>query len=268
MSELVFVKLGGSLITDKAKPLCARREVIASCAGAIAQALSDGTQLLLGHGSGSFGHPLAARYSTRRGVRSPSEWFGFAAVAHAARLLNVLVIGALLEQGVPAFPIPASALAIARGGELRSLDCRPLQEAWEAGLLPVTYGDVAFDDEWGGTIISTDQLFAFLAPRLRPHRIVLATDTDGVFEADPHRFPGAKRYQEIRAGECQAVLRQIGAASGPDVTGGMADKVRRMCELVRSMPGLRVQILSGHVPHVLAAAIMGRATEAGTTIVA
>ena len=34
--------------------------------------------LVIGHGSGSFGHYMASKYGTRKGVDGPDQWAGFA----------------------------------------------------------------------------------------------------------------------------------------------------------------------------------------------
>ena len=63
---LVFLKLGGSLITDKNKPNTAQALVLARIAGEISATLKNnkGIKLLIGHGSGSFGHVAGEKYGT------------------------------------------------------------------------------------------------------------------------------------------------------------------------------------------------------------
>ncbi|TLN00972.1 uridylate kinase, partial [bacterium] len=96
--ELVFLKLGGSLITDKLTARTAHADVLARLAGEITAAISKkpGLRLVLGHGSGSFGHFAAKKHGTYDGVHSPAEWRGFAEVWKDARLLNQIVLEALL----------------------------------------------------------------------------------------------------------------------------------------------------------------------------
>ncbi|MFN3331018.1 MAG: uridylate kinase, partial [Caldilinea sp.] len=66
---LVFLKLGGSLITDKRKAETPRLDVIARLAQEIAAAQQDdpALRLVIGHGSGSFGHIYGRKYGTRDG---------------------------------------------------------------------------------------------------------------------------------------------------------------------------------------------------------
>ena len=133
MNELVFLKLGGSLLTDKTRPQALRGDVLQRLAAEIAAALAErpDLRLLIGHGSGSFGHVTAQQYGTRDGVRSPAAWRGYAEVARVAAELNRLVVDALWEAGVPALRIQPSASARCRDGELLALDDRPLIAALE-----------------------------------------------------------------------------------------------------------------------------------------
>ncbi len=266
MARPVFVKLGGSLITDKTAPLTARPEVIARCAAEIAEAIGAGASLLLGHGSGSYGHSAAQQYGTRRGVHDAEGWYGYARVGQVARSLNQLVVQALLDAGLPAVAVPPSATARARAGELVWLDHGVVEGLLEVGALPVVHGDVALDEEWGGTIVSTEQVFAQLARRLRPARIVLAGEVDGVHGADPALDPTAPLYAEINSGNFHEVARHLGQARGADVTGGMVDKVRRMYDMAVRTPGLSIQIINGNRPDRLRRAILGLAEAEGTTI--
>jgi isopentenyl phosphate kinase len=256
LSPLTFLKLGGSLITDKARPHTPRRALIARLAEEIAATHRNqpGLHLLLGHGSGSFGHVPAQRYGTRRGVYSPQEWQGFMEVWREAAALNHLVMDALGAAGLPALAFPPSAMLIARDGQVAAWELSPLRRALDAGLLPVVYGDVVFDTLRGGTIFSTEDLFAYLTPILHPERILLAGLEAGVWQDFPactHLIPeiSPTNYPQITAG--------LGGSTAADVTGGMASKVRQALELVQCVPGLEVLIFSAETPGSLQAALEG-----------
>jgi isopentenyl phosphate kinase len=87
MGEIVFLKLGGSLIKDKTQPYTSRPEMLAQVAGEIQSAKSDKAdlRLVLGHGSGSFGHYAAKEQlvpypsPTGDGMEAASAfWSGYA----------------------------------------------------------------------------------------------------------------------------------------------------------------------------------------------
>ncbi|MEZ0395627.1 MAG: isopentenyl phosphate kinase [Anaerolineales bacterium] len=241
---LVFLKLGGSLITDKATPYTPRLDLLADLAGQIAAACRENPdlRLVLGHGSGSFGHQAASHYGTRQGVAGPAAWCGFAEVWYQAAALNRLVIEALRAAGLAAVALAPVAAVTARGGRIRAWNLTPLRAALAGGLLPVIYGDVAFDLRLGGTILSTEDLFAHLAPRLRPRRILLAGQEAGVWADYPAR---TRLLAEITPRSLSGQTGALGAAAGADVTGGMESKVRQMMALIRRLPGLEVLIFSG-----------------------
>lgn len=256
MGELVFLKLGGSLITDKHQPHSARLDVLARLAGEIAQArqADPGLRLLLGHGSGSFGHVPARRYGTRQGVQTTEQWQGFIEVWREASALNRLVMDALAAAGLPALALPPSAAIQARDGQVRFWDLHPLQCALEAGLLPVVFGDVVFDAVRGGTILSTEDLFEHLALALQPRRLLLAGIEAGVW-AD---FPACTRLvPEITPESFLEVERQLGGSTATDVTGGMASKVLASLRLAETVSHLEVRIFSADQPGQLSAALGG-----------
>jgi isopentenyl phosphate kinase len=267
--ERVFLKLGGSLITDKTRPMFARRRVLARLAREIAEALAarPGLRLLLGHGSGSFGHTVGERYRTREGVHSPEGWRGYAATARAATLLDHLVCDALWEAGVPVLAVPPSASALCRDGVLVHLEVRPIAEALRQGLVPLVYGDVALDEVRGGTIVSTEEVFAYLVPHLRPDRILLAGQVGGVYTADPHREPTARLLRRLTPAAVREVERGLGTSHGVDVTGGMWAKVQAMARLVEEVPSLQVRIFSGERPGNVRRALLDPQSGLGTVLV-
>lgn len=269
MSELVFVKLGGSVITDKTRAEAARPNVIARMAREVASARAErpGLRLVLGHGSGSFGHVVARRFGTREGVHDADAWRGFAEVAMAAARLNRIVVDALQNAGVPVWSLQPSASARCEGGVLKSMELAPLVQALGHGLVPVLYGDVALDQSQGGTIISTEQIFTYLAHHFQPDRLILVGTVDGVFEADPLREPAARRIPEISAANWASVRALLGGSYGTDVTGGMLAKAEGMINLARQMPGLEVQLISGESVDALKMALLESAgVPGGTTI--
>lgn len=262
MTVLQFVKLGGSLITDKTRAYTARHETITRLAEEVRRSLDaePGLRLLLGHGSGSFGHWAAEPYGTRKGVRTPREWRGYTEVAAAAARLNRIVTDAFLQAGVPVLSVQPSASARCRDGELVSLDTRPIREALAHGLVPLVYGDVALDEVRGGTIASTEDLLVYLADELRPDRIFLLSRVAGVLDADDDVI------SEITAASLPRLRAMLSGSEAVDVTGGMADKVERMVELVVRHPETTVRILTGTRPGLLTSCLVEGNVDAGTCI--
>jgi isopentenyl phosphate kinase len=260
--ELVFVKLGGSLITDKGREATPRPALIRRLAEEMRAALDAHPQLriVLGHGSGSFGHWEADKHGTAQGVATPDQWRGFANVSAAAARLNRLVTDAFWAADVPIISLQPSAAASADAGEIIDWHTTPLREALDHGLIPLIFGDVAFDQTWGGTILSTERLFFYLAERLAPARILLFGNAPGVLD-DQHRV-----IPEITPATYPQIAPFLAGAESTDVTGGMADKVQRMIALVERVPHLRVWILTGRAPGHLKRALESPEATPGTLI--
>ena len=254
--SLVFLKLGGSLITDKTRSYIARLEKLDDLAAQIATALHENAdlRLILGHGSGSFGHTAASQFDTRRGVSGAEAWRGFAEVWYQASSLIRLVIEALRRAGLPAVTFSPAASVTAHDGKVFTWDCTPLQSALANGLLPVVHGDVVFDQVRNGTILSTEDLFVHLTVQIRPERILLAGQERGVWEDFPAR---QHLLEEITPGSFTQQVSGLGGAAGVDVTGGMLSKVTEMLALVEKVPDLEVLIFSGEEPGILQQALQG-----------
>jgi isopentenyl phosphate kinase len=243
MNDTIFLKLGGSLLTDKSAVEAVRPDVLERLAAEIgrARAARPSLSLLLGHGSGSFGHVAAARHGTRQGVVTSGQWHGFAEVSAAAARLNRLVVQALLAAGTPAVSLQPSASAQCEDGAITYLAHESVAQALAAGLLPVVYGDVAFDRIRGGTIIATEEIMAYLAARLQPGWLLLAGDTAGVLNSRGELIP------QIDHNNLEQIRPALGGSRGSDVTGGMEAKVLAMLDLVSAMPQLSIRIFSGLV---------------------
>jgi isopentenyl phosphate kinase len=272
MEDLVFLKLGGSLITEKAERYTSRPAKLRALAAEIHAAMTDmpGLRLVLGHGSGSFGHFAvqdhlnSSDFPTATAGRPRSDikyWQGFAEVWYRASQLNRHVIDALHEANVPAISHAPSSAATSSGGVISSWGLSSLRAALESGVLPLIFGDVVFDDRQGGKVLSTEVLMRHLAHELRPRRILLAGLEAAVWADFPAR---TSPIIKITPSNFKEVAHRVGGSHGPDVTGGMKSKVAEMLSLVQSVPGLTVRIFSGEEDGNVRAALGGKAV--GTLI--
>lgn len=246
-ADQIFLKLGGSLITDKDRPHTALPEVLTRLAQEIAAARRENPSLslVIGHGSGSFGHAAASQYGTRQGVVGAAGWAGFVEVWREARALNQIVLDALSSAGLPVIAFPPSAGVIARDGHFAQWDTSAMQAALQAGLIPLVNGDVIFDQTRGGTILSTEEIFFALAQQIPPRRILLAGIEVGVW-AD---YPACTRLLPLITPDTFAKeASTIGDSASVDVTGGMLEKVRQMLALAAKRPDVQVVIFSGARP--------------------
>jgi len=249
--ELTILKLGGSVLTKKDRPLTVNLAAMRRLAREIKNA---GTRsLLIIHGGGSFGHPLAKRYRIMEGLKDESQIIGFSRVHRAMMELNAAVVDALLEEGLPALPVSPSSFASTEGGELRSLETDLLTKYLRMGLLPVLYGDVVLDSKKGFSILSGDQLVSKLAIELRSRLIVIGVDVDGLFSSDPKEDAGAKLFRRISLKNLDRV--KLKPSKNIDVTGGMPFKVKELSKVVEK--GRQVLLVNALTPRRIYKALLG-----------
>jgi len=250
---LMVLKLGGSVITIKDKPMTPRPEAIRRLAREIAEA---GVRLILIHGGGSYGHPVASRYGIAGGYRSEAQLLGFAETHQAMVRLNTLIVEALIKAGVPAIGVPPSSFIIAAEGRITKLKLQILREMLKMGLTPVLYGDAVLDTRRGFTILSGDQLASRLAVELRAERLIYGVDVDGVYTKDPKR--GEARLLERVT---PSTLRELetGSPTAVDVTGGMKTKIEEALRAAEM--GVEVVILNAMREGVILKALRGEAVK-------
>lgn len=247
---LIFLKLGGSLITDKDQAHTARPDIIHRLADEIKESIQNDPKLLLllAHGSGSFGHVPAKKYGTRDGVTTSSQWHGFLEVWREARGLNQILLDIFSEHKLPVISFPPSAMVTAKNKNVEKWNIDPIQSALSANLIPIIFGDVVFDLEIGASIFSTEELFLPLADFLQPQKILLAGIEEGVWQDYPNC---QQMVREITHDSDILKTMQIGPSRSIDVTGGMLEKVNLMQQLTSRHKQLVVHIFSGLIPHNL-----------------
>ncbi|HVF60814.1 MAG TPA: isopentenyl phosphate kinase [Thermoanaerobaculia bacterium] len=260
MTDVTLLKLGGSLLTDKTRPRAARGEVIRRLAGEIVAAGAGG--VVLGHGSGSFGHVAAARAGVGSGPVARESLDGVAETRAEAAELHRIVVAALREAGARAFSFVPGSFLVAKAGQVEGALPPGLPVALRSGFLPVVYGDVVLDSEWGAAIASTEAVLAFLARELPAagftiSRAIWLGDTPGVLDSTGRSLP------EIHPDDWKTAVASIVGPPGIDVTGGMRLRVATAAALAQT--GIPSLLADGTVPGLLELALRGEAVP-GTLI--
>ncbi len=257
MKRLILIKLGGSIITDKSKPFCAREEVIRRLAKEIKQAqakLSPETKIIIGHGSGSFGHTVAAEYQTQKGLINKDSLKGLSLVADAAIQINRIVVKNFLGQNLPVFSFAPASFTLSEGFQTKEVFLQPLKEALKRGLLPVIYGDVVLDTKSGCAIFSSEKILDLMAENLSDRfqqiEVIYCGDTEGVYGENN------KTVSQITPENYQMIKKWIGGSGKTDVTGGMLHKVEEALSLAKKHQ-IKTLIISGKEKGNLNKAILG-----------
>jgi isopentenyl phosphate kinase len=238
-SRPVILKIGGSAITDKMGQLAAKTEIINRLAEEIKRADLD--NLIVVHGGGSFGHPTAEKYGIKEGYKEdPTQKLGFAETHHVMTVLNGLVMDAMIWHEIPAISIAPSCCIMTENGRVKFFDATILESMKKLAFTPVMYGDTVLDEKLGFTILSGDEIVAYLAMKYNASKIVVGTDTDGLFDSDPKTNPDAKPYKRLTLAELKEIQPKLGKAVGKDVTGGMAGKIAALIPAIEQ--GIHVTI--------------------------
>jgi len=131
----------------------------------------------------------------------------------------------------------------------------PLKKLLQTGLVPVLYGDAVLDSDLGFTILSGDQLIAYLAMRLNAERIIVGIDVDGLYTADPKTDPSARLISHITLNKLKSMRQKIEEAKVTDVTGGMIGKIAELMPSIEK--GITALIVNAAKPKNVYKALKG-----------
>lgn len=242
-SNLKILKLGGSAITDKAKPYHVRLNVLRRVVKEIAAAKQH--PLIIIHGGGSFGHPLAEKYKLNMGFKGDWQIEGFIKTHQAMIDLNKIIVGMLIKEGVNVASIQPSAFLLTRKGRITFFKEEILERLLKLKIVPVLYGDVVVDKVKGFTILSGDQLAAKIALTFKAERVILACDVDGVYTSNPKIDKKARMFKILNLNQLKKLVearKKEHAVKVSDVTGGMAGKLLEIIKPVKA--GVKVYVVN------------------------
>jgi len=182
--------------------------------------------VIIVHGGGSFGHPLAQRYAIVEGFKEETQKTGFSETHHVMTVLNGLFMDALIWRNIPAVSITPSSCIITKNGRIQYFEDVPLKMMLKMGFLPVLYGDAVLDSSLGFAILSGDQLVSVLATKLNAERVIIGVDVDGLY-----------------------LQSKLDKPAGGDVTGGMFGKMAELFKVVEQ--GIPVTIVNASKPNYI-----------------
>jgi isopentenyl phosphate kinase len=174
-------------------------------------------------------------------------------------LLSLATETNLNDNGLSAVVLAPFSFVLLKNERIFTFPLETITTALDAGLVPVLHGDVCFDIEKGASILSGDTIVAFLAEHLNASQILLGTDVDGIYTANPIDNPNAKLIYEIDETNFQELLERVGPSSSTDVTGGMHRKLEELIALTQHNQ-IEVIIFNMCTPNRLKDLLAGRAT--------
>ncbi len=232
---MIILKLGGSVITrkDSLTPSLDSKNL-----NRIASEISNSSynKLVIVHGAGSFGHPYAQEYAIGSEINSDVELArkrqGFSKTQNSVKNLNGLVCQYLMEHGVPTVSVQPSSFVQTRNKRIIHADMDLVKKYLDMGFVPVLYGDVVLDmdNKIKMAVLSGDQIVKYLAENLKPEKVVLGSDVDGIYNRDPKKYPDAALMKVVTSKDD---LESTHSTQTADVTGGMGGKLLELLELTK-----------------------------------
>jgi len=220
VSEITILKIGGSVLTDKSREGKLNRKEMTRIAREIAS--GNVRDLILIHGAGSFGHPIAKKFGLN--VPGRQNYRGSTLTHEMVKELNRAIIKELIESDVVAMPVHPMSCAISSKGRLNTMMTAQIELMMDNDIVPVIHGDVVMDMDWGVSILSGDQIVLHLAQRLNAKRVGVGTDVDGIMD-------GSKVITSITPKTFSNIKPLLTTSKNVDVTGGMLGKVSELVKL-------------------------------------
>jgi len=243
MENLIILKLGGSVITEKdlSEPKI-NRENLNRLSKEIAKAyFEQSMNLIIVHGAGSFGHPIVKRTGIHEGITRPDQVFSFAQTQLLQNKLNSEVCEILQYHKLPVIPIQPSASAIMENKRLISISDEVIKSMTELTLIPVLFGVPAFDKGQKCSILSGDQIIVHLAKIMKPQKIIFTTNVDGILGKDQQLI------DKITKDNFEKIKENFYQAKYDDVTGSMAGKIAELL----TISGIQSHIINGNTKDIL-----------------
>ena len=246
--EVVLIKLGGSVITHKEKPMIVNNVAIDKIIKALA---SVNVPIIMIHGGGSFGH----YWSTKYDMHSKPEKYsseGIAIVHESMISLNHIIVKSMLKLKMKPYAIPP--ISIIQDKKPLGKKIFELDSMTRDMITPVTYGDIVYRTPHKYSILSGDELMSIISSVLMPRKVIFAVNVDGIY-----KDPSGNEVIPLIDGKSSVNFSDVKF----DVTGGMKRKFREALKI--SLKGIDVHIINGLKPERVLKTLGNKKTE-GTVI--
>ncbi len=234
---MILIKLGGSIITNKEKPLSPRIKTIDNIAKQLKKILEP---FVIVHGGGSFGHYWSVKYDMHT---KPAGYdsHGVAIVKNSMIELNKIILDSLTKNKLNPYCLPPTDFM--SGNKPIPSKIREIKKIAESNLIPVTFGDALWYGQKKSYILSGDKIMSILAKVLRPRLSIFILNVDGLYsDLNTKRLIYDMKDDQVSIQDIPM-----------DVTGGMTRKVEEATRI--SKMGLKVFFANGNKPERITNAI-------------
>jgi isopentenyl phosphate kinase len=243
-NDLIIIKLGGSVITFKEKPLTPNYPTIEKMANIVKQ-LRKRYKIIIVHGGGSFGHYWSLKYDMHTQPFTYQDE-GVSRVRESMIKLNHIIVEKFISCGLKPFCIHASSFVF------NNLPCKErvldmVEMIENNNIIPITYGDVIHTSKGNFSILSGDTLMNILSVNLNPKFSIFTTNVDGIYAT----LKNGNLLSNIVINENNELLTATDnkiefSNMSFDVTGGMKRKISESINIVQS--GIPVYLINGLYP--------------------
>ncbi len=243
---LIILKIGGSVATYKNRAsLSVRVSLMKKVALALQSSLKEKPcRLILIHGSGSAGHRLARDFDLRHGTGDNPQKIEAALLSQRAnQKLNSILADTCIASGLPVVSVHSASIIVQNNSVMEYFSTETITHALAHGQIPLLYGEMVPDTLLNFSICSGDTIASFLAQKFSAEKICFASDIDGIFTQDPHRFPRATLIEHLPF-EMLNTQSGITGSHSVDVTGGLGGKIQKLAPL-RYSSVKQIEIFNG-----------------------
>lgn len=237
---MILIKLGGSIITNKQKPLTPNLSAINKIASQLKKIKEP---IVVVHGGGSFGHYWSVKYDMHT---KPAKYNkkGVSVVKNSMVELNKIILDSFLKHSLNPYCLPPTDFMFGNKADQKKV--REIAKIAKAGLVPISYGDVMWYGENKFYILSGDKIMGMLSKILKPRLVIFVLNVDGVFSD----MKTKKLLSEIKGEKTEISEVEM------DVTGGMSRKIKEAISISKS--GTKVFFVNGNKPDRIVNAVKGK----------
>ena len=254
---MFIIKIGGSVITNKAIQDSFKKDVLDNLAQQIKKSKKD---IIIVHGAGSFGHILAKKYNLNQGYQNKNQIYGFSLTHAMVQKLNLFVLNSLHENGIAAVSLPPHNFLKLKNHKFSSFNYNIFNDYLKLGITPVTFGDVVLDEKLSFSICSGDLLMQILSNCFKPEKAIFIIDEDGLFTSNPKINKNAELINSTTIEKLKKLT--VSADKHADVTGGMGGKIDTIKNIAKL--GIDTVLLNGNKPDRLFKVLIGKETVSTT----
>ncbi|TVP40699.1 isopentenyl phosphate kinase [Candidatus Nitrosocosmicus arcticus] len=245
-SNLIIIKLGGSVVTFKEKPLTPNYDGIEKILGVLNE-IKENFKIIIVHGGGSFGHYWSVKYDMHTKPYPYSD-LGVSVVHDSMIELNHIITNKFIESKLKPYSIQPSAFVFnSKADPARIHDIVDMTSGND--LIPITFGDIIHTSGNNFSILSGDTIMSMLCTELHPKFSIFTTNVDGLYSD----MSKGEIVREIQVDEADIgnILSEgkekIEHSDSPfDVTGGMKRKMTESIQIANS--GTPVYLINGFHP--------------------